>query len=298
MAAALSPRANDTDIDLLDSGSGDYVPAFARLSTRASYGEASPLTNARLKGSRYNRSAKAVALLHRHPTLDDTRESGRHRSPQARTGVLVSRAGFLPAEHDLSLQQRQLAPEIFHALGRFGVHVAIPHRDIGVLADLDRADPIVEEHLMGRPDRLRAKRGVDITRFGGTKRLRAVSRMQRRARRRRPQTVARRKRRDAEIGPAAPLDAFLHVRLERLQPLAALGSEVARVVVAEPPHERGLRFRISRVVGFLQPRHHVDGVIRGRVRVDDSVAQSARRLRLQDLIVGVDHPVDRLVAYR
>src|ERR1700733_5871573 len=102
---------------------------------------------------------------------------------------------------------------------------------------------------------------MDIDSLGGSKRMRAVHSLQRLTFQRGPDSVARGKGSDVIVGTSRPLDAFREPGLERLQALRALGTEVARVGIADPPHKRSLRLRITSVVLFLQRRHHCDGVV-------------------------------------
>ena len=124
----------------------------------------------------------------------------------------------------------------------------------------------------------------------------AIRAVQGAARHRRPHAVARGERRDRIVRSAAPLHALANVGLERLQPQVALRSEVAGVVVANPPHEAGRRFGIRSVVVALQPCHQVDGAIGRRVGVNQAMTKTAGWRRFQRLVIGVDHPVDGAIA--
>ena len=125
--------------------------------------------------------------------------------------------------------------------------------------------------------------------------LHPVNALQRLALDRSPNSIARRIRRHRIVRSPAPHNSLRGESLERNQTKRALRSEVARVVVADPPGERRLQLRISGVVLFLQSRHHFDGVIGRLVAVDDSVTHSLHRFILQHLRVSVHHPVNRAI---
>src|SRR2546430_4307800 len=136
---------------------------------------------------------------------------------------------------DLPAQKGELAPEIFQLVGRHRVQVAIPYGNVRVLAWLDRSHPVVEEHLVRRPDRVRPKRRLDVDRLFQTERRFTVGAVQRLAGNRRPQAVSGWKRRHAVVGSAGPPDSMIEVGLEWLEPQTARRPEVSRVIVANPP---------------------------------------------------------------
>ena len=55
---------------------------------------------------------------------------------------------------DLAAKQRELTLHVLQLRRRYGVEIAIPHGDVRVLADFDRADAVVEKQLVRSPDRV------------------------------------------------------------------------------------------------------------------------------------------------
>ena len=234
-AAAWKPKP----LSLTPDAIAEIEYRFAALKPYLS--TASPLTN-QLKTTRTQSTQERAKKLGESKTL---RPSG--FAFKGSWTVFTILSTIRRPVHHLPAEQRQLALEILERVGRDRVHVAVPDRDVGVLARLDRSDAVLEKHLMRGPDRERAQRGLDVHRFGGAERRGAVGAVQRLARDRRPEAVSRRERRHVVVGPARPLDALRHVGAKRIQAEAALRPEVAGVVVADPPGEGRLRFRIPGV---------------------------------------------------
>jgi hypothetical protein len=88
------------------------------------------------------------------------------------------RLTLLRSEYNTPINERHLAVHVLQLIGRDGVRVAIPHREIGVLADFDRADAILEKHRPCRPRRVRTKSGSHVDRFRRAERFVAVGAVQ------------------------------------------------------------------------------------------------------------------------
>ena len=86
--------------------------------------------------------------------------------------------------------------------------------------------------------------------------------------------------------------------MERVEALCTFGPEVARVIVADPPGERCLRFRVAGIIVALQPRHDVERMIGGYIGVDDAVPKAPDGLCGEHGRIRVHDPVDRSVADR
>ena len=138
---------------------------------------------------------------------------------------------------DLSAHDRHLALQVLERGCIHLVWIAIPYRDVGILADLDGPDAVVQEHRVGGPPCVGPQRCLDVHGLGRAKGFGAVGSVQRLTRHRRPQAIAGRKRRDRVVGAAAPLHPLSQVGLERLEPLVSQRAKIAGVVVANPPHE-------------------------------------------------------------
>ena len=179
---------------------------------------------------------------------------------------------------------------------RHGVEVAIPHSEVGVFADFDRPDFLLEEHLARGPDGDSAKCSLHIDGFRGAEGRLSVRAQQRLTRDGGPDPVAGRKRRHAVVGAIGPRHAFRAIRLEWIQSQRALLAEVARVGIAEPPVETRRRFGIAGVEVVLQTGHDVDRMIRRDVGVNDPVSQAFLGILAHCLIVRINDPVDAFVA--
>src|SRR6516225_9919362 len=128
--------------------------------------------------------------------------------------------------HNSPLEQGQLAAQVLERVDRDNVWIAIPDGDIGVLAGLNRTDPILEKQLMGRPRRVGPESRPDVDGFSQPKRRRSIRAVERRACHRRPEPVPRWKWCHRVIGSAGPLNAFLQKRVKWLEPQHAVGPQV------------------------------------------------------------------------
>ena len=109
------------------------------------------------------------------------------------------------AVHDLSLEQREHAVEPIE-LG--GVEVAVPYRDVCVFADLDRADRVLQKKLVCVRDGVGAECRADVDGFFLSERMASMYAQKGFALDRCPKAVARRKRRDVEIGTRRPTECL------------------------------------------------------------------------------------------
>ena len=146
---------------------------------------------------------------------------------------------------------------------------------------------------MSGPDGVGLESGVNVDGFGHAKGLFAGLRF---ADDTGPQAVASGKRVDEKVRATGPDNIFLRVGLVGHEARFALGAEARDVEIADPPHERRLRFGIAGVVIALELGHGVDGVVGGNVGVDDSVAKAFRGFFFQERGVSVDDRVDGAIA--
>src|SRR5262245_24982836 len=94
------------------------------------------------------------------------RGSGRYRASagpaQATTQPDFRSVGAGSLVDGDALDERRVHPRVGDLLGRMGEQVAIEDREIGVLADLDRAGDVVEVVHVRRADRERGERGREV----------------------------------------------------------------------------------------------------------------------------------------
>ena len=187
--------------------------------------------------------------------------------------------------------------QIFEVIGWDGVEVAIPHCDVGVFAWLEGADALFEKELVRGPDGVGPERGVDVDRLGRTEGLQTVHAVQCFANDRGPQAISRRIRSNEIIRAACPDDVLLSVSFVRHEALHALCAEGCGVNVANPPHERCLRFRIAGIEIALEASHSVYRVVGGDVAVNDAVTQALGRFLFQSLGIRINDPVDCAITH-
>src|ERR1035441_25334 len=113
---------------------------------------------------------------------------------------------------------------------------------------------------------------MNIHGLRGPERLRPVNTFQSFTFDGRPDAITSRIRRDRIVRSPSPQNPLREKSLQRYQTKRALRTKIAGVIIANPPCERRLQLRVSRIVFVLQPSHGIDGMIGGRIAVDDSVA--------------------------
>src|SRR5262245_8297360 len=136
---------------------------------------------------------------------------------------------FRRAVDDLPVEHRHLALQVLECRRPSRVEVVIPRGEVGVLSHLDRAGFLIQEHLMRRPDRVRAQRSVDVDRLRAAERILRVRTQEGLARYRCPEAVARGAGHNGEIGSIRPDHPFGEEGLERIEAERPLRPEVRRV---------------------------------------------------------------------
>src|SRR5579859_5699015 len=112
---------------------------------------------------------------------------------------------------------------------------------------------------------------MDINGFCGSERRGAEGSLGGLTRYGRPKAVAGRDRCNRVVRPTGPENAACVKSLERFETLIAFRAIVARIDVADPPHESRLHLWVPRVVFLLQVCHHVQSMRSRQVGVDNAV---------------------------
>src|SRR5882762_1037717 len=199
---------------------------------------------------------------------------------------------------DFPVKDCHLAFHILELERRHCIPIPVPHRNVSFLAFFDYPNLIFKKKLSGRPRSVGTKSSVDIYGFGHSKRMLSINTLQRLPLDGRPEAIARWIGSNKIIGSATPVNSFPKICLKGIQPSGALRAKISRVSIADPPHKRRLRLRVSCVVLVFQADHLCDCVVGRNVGVDNAVPKTNGRFLFQNLCVRIDDPVDGTISDR